>query len=271
MAERPPEVLRKLYRFKYVGGIFDRRMLTEMLGVKLETLPLLEAVLDEILLEKIHVITPERLEMVCPECLSARVYVDPEKDERVCANCGYVLPESQSYDESLPFDTTYALASDLAYGKSLGGTLSGKAVMRVLAKSGNGAADLGIRASQIRVLTETNDVPPLANALRSAKELAGRYGLDEIFQHDLGRNVRRAFWLCWMLDVKYPKRVFVETIFWFTLCTHRRESVAEKGALKIEPALLNILLQFDEVLNRWRSSLKADVKAYKKALYALAP
>jgi hypothetical protein len=74
-----------------------------------------------------------------------------------------------------------------------------------------------------------------------------------------------------MLDVKYPKRVFVETIFWFTLCTHRRESIVEKDALKIEPALLNILLQFDEVLNRWRSSLKVDVEAYKKALYALAP
>ncbi|MGB9672193.1 MAG: TFIIB-type zinc ribbon-containing protein [Candidatus Norongarragalinales archaeon] len=269
MVQQPPEVLRRLFQLKYVGGIFDGQMLAEKLGVKRETLHLLEALLDEILREKINVITPERLEMVCPECLNARVYTDPETGERVCGACGYVFPESQGYDESLPFDTTYALASDLAFGKSLGGTLTGKALMRVLAKSGNGASDLGIRATQIRVVAETCDVPPLKSVLAHAKKLAERYSLDELFQQDLGRNIRRAFWLCWMLDVKISNKVIAETVFWFTLCMHRREAIVEKSALKVEPALLKVLLQLDEVLDRWRSTLKPNLEAYRTVIYAL--
>jgi len=80
-------VLNKLFKLKYIEGIADSRTLAVRLQVSLPQLFELEKRLDEHLKGKIGDITPERLEFVCPECLNARVYFDPERNERVCGDC----------------------------------------------------------------------------------------------------------------------------------------------------------------------------------------
>lgn len=37
------------------------------------------------------------------------VYLDKEKGERVCHECGLVVDRPMHFSEDLPFDTTYAL------------------------------------------------------------------------------------------------------------------------------------------------------------------
>jgi len=85
----------------------------------------------------------------------------------------------------------------LAVGKSLGGTITRGALYRILAKSAAGAEDLGIRARHIRVIIETNDPPDLARILRKGTSLIKEFNLenDKLLAHDLGRNIRRAYWL----------------------------------------------------------------------------
>jgi len=241
-------VLNKLFKLKYIERIADSRALAVRLQVSLPQLFELEKRLDEHLKGKIGDITPERLEFVCPECLNARVYFDPERNERVCGDCGTVVEENVEYDESLPFDLSYAPSSDLAFGKSLGGTLNGKALMRVLAKTGT--EDLGIRARMIRVLTETVEPPALIEVLKLAYETSRKFHLDhdKLFNHEFGRTVRKAFWLCWNLDLQYSRRALVETCFALTLCKFKKATLKICKALKINYKLLAVLVKFDRFL-----------------------
>lgn len=251
--------MKNLFALKYLHGISDKRILAEELKLPHYVVPQLEIMLDHHLQNKIKVITPERLELVCPECLNARVYYDPETGERVCGSCGAVLDSSADYDESLPYDVTYALTSELAYDKSLGGTLNGKAIMRVLAKSPateslarNGNTDLGLRARMIKILTETVEPPPLSRSLKQAYALSRFHNLegDKLFNHSLGRNVRKAFWIGWMLDQPFTRRTLAETCFWLTLTQHGKKALAQSfgKTAKINKTLIVMLVKLDSFL-----------------------
>jgi ribosomal protein S27E len=255
------KVLSQLYKLKYLEGIQNKTVLAEELGLSETEFARVEQELDERLKAKIHEITPERLEFVCPECLNARVYTNPETGERVCTYCGRVIEESLDYDESLPFDVTYALTSELACGRSLGGTLNGKALLKVLAKSPTTKTlakteqgpDLGLRARLIRVMAETSEHPALAKALKYSYEVSKRFNMEsnKLFNNDLGRNVRRAFWLCWMLETPFSRKTLVETCFWFTLCQYGKD-FATKEILKkvrVNMRLLTMLIKLEGFLS----------------------
>jgi len=132
--------------------------------------------------------------MDSPECLNGEI-VRVRDGEIICRNCGLVLSSEIDFDTQLPFDTTYALESSLAVGKSLGNILPGKGLFKVLAKAPCGIKDLGLRARHIRVLAETCEPPQLARLLKDAYGLSKRFGLenDKLFNQDLGINIRRAF------------------------------------------------------------------------------
>jgi len=98
----------------------EKEELAEALGVKLKSVYEYERRLERKLVERIQQVSPERLQLVCPECLEARVYVDPDRGERVCTGCGYVLEQQADMVHRLPFDETYALESGLAFNRSLG-------------------------------------------------------------------------------------------------------------------------------------------------------
>jgi hypothetical protein len=67
------------------------------------------------------------------------------------------------------FEGHWQPGNTLAFLKGLGDPAlangKGKALMRVLAKSPNGAVDLGLRAAQIRALVEWEDPPQLRRVL----------------------------------------------------------------------------------------------------------
>jgi hypothetical protein len=233
----PASLLSLLFHFKYVEGISDYQVLAEKFGVVPKAVRWLDGQLTMLLESKIGRLTPDRLEMVCPECLNARVYEDPETGERVCGSCGAVL-DYASFDESLPFDTTYALTSELAFDKSLGGTLNGKALMRVLAQSPStkqllkscGNADLGLRARLIKVFVESDDPPVVKRAKARAYGFSRMYGLeaDYVFNNDVGKLLHQAYYLAQSIGEPSVLRNMADTCFWMCLIQHGRKELADR-------------------------------------------
>ncbi|MEM3628930.1 MAG: TFIIB-type zinc ribbon-containing protein [Candidatus Bathyarchaeia archaeon] len=252
----PLSVLSRLFSLKYALGISDISILAQEMGCDEETVGAIDKALRQHLKRKIGIITRDRLELVCPECLEAKVYYDPEKSERVCGNCGYVFNEPVDFDESLPYDTTYALTSDLAYDKSLGGTLNGKALMRVIAQSPasgelakEGNLHLGLRARMIKVITDSTVAEAL---LKKAFELSKTYNInsDKLFNNFLGKKVNEAFYLCRMLN--RSTRGLVPTCFLLSLRLTGKNGVADefeaKERDKINYPLMSLMIEMDKFI-----------------------
>lgn len=127
-----PHVLQKLFRLKYQEGIRDKNMLAQKLEISLNSLPTYETRLKRKLVKAIKQISEERLRLVCPECLEARIIQD--QGETVCTNCGLVIGPS-SMVHTLPMDETYALENPLVFNKGLGTKTSRVSVTTVLAKN----------------------------------------------------------------------------------------------------------------------------------------
>jgi len=209
--------------------------------------------------------------MKCPDCGSYDFYVDRKNGEVVCKNCGLVVSFEVDFDTRLPFDTTYALESSLAVGKSLGGTLSGKGLFKVLAKAPSGTKDLGLRARHIRVMTETSEHPQLARLLKDAYGLSKRFGVenDKLFNQDLGINIRRAFWLVKELCLGLSRKAIAETVFWMTLCQYgKRETAlkAENVLKSINPTLLNLTIKLNYFLLTIRKEKPPSLDVFKLAI-----
>ena len=250
MAEAPGK-LSVLFRLKYLEGISDPKFLAEKLGVSLNILPKYEKELKNLLIQRINRITPERLRFICPECLRARVYRDPETGERVCMNCGYVLEDEPTPDNRLPFGTTYALESHLAVGRSLGGTLPSREISRIIERNGGG--DIGSRIKAIRVAIETSEPPQLARLLQIGYELSKKHGLDhdKLFNNDLGINIRRAYRLASDLKkfgVKVTYEEVAGTAFLLTLMQYGKKEEGRTPGVKINHNLLSLLYVYYRTL-----------------------
>jgi|GEM_PF-2961449 len=271
MALTPPlSILRFLFSLKYVCGISDISILAQEMGCDEETVEFVDKALRQHLKRKIGIINRERLELVCPECLEAKVYYDHERTERVCGNCGYVFDEPTDFDESLPYDTTYALTSDLAYDKSLGGTLNSKALMRVIAQSSvnnelakEGNLHLGLRARMIKTIAEQFEPPVLRAALKRAYELSRihRMDSDKVFNNLLGRKVREGFLICEMLNK--PARRLAGTCFMLALRMTGKNALADefeaREKKKINYKLMAMIVELDTFL---RNLDKSPPKPY---------
>jgi len=256
-------VLPKLFRLKYQEGITSSVELSEWLSLPVDETITCERLLDEHLRQKLGVITSERLQYVCSSCLEARMVADPERNERVCQACGVVdnSPTTEDMDDSLSFDVAYAPASSAAVCKTTGGTLSVKEQQAVLRNGSFGQAgneDIPLRAKQIRIMTRTEH-PVLDGLLKKNLALMEKYGLenDHVFKNDMGRHLRRAFWVSRELELSLTKKGLLDTVFWVTLSQHNKPHVAERARrhLKIEPRLLYLILR--------TSSFVEQVKAEK--------
>jgi hypothetical protein len=191
-----PRQLAKLFQLKYLEGINDQYVLADKLDVKLETVNRYERRLKRKLIRKLGHVSPERLHFVCPECLEAKMFEDHETGERVCRNCGLVVERAPTFSVNLPFDTTYALTSNIAFGKSLGNTIRPKELYKVIAKGPSGRKDLPIRATQIQVITSAVDPPKVRSILSYGSKLLRDLGLDRdtdfnhVFADRYGRLLR---------------------------------------------------------------------------------
>ena len=144
-------------------------------------------------------LSPEQLEEfavslgVCLECGGSLVVRDCEV---VCSSCrlvwaventAYYVPfpeheETGKFDGSR-FEGHWQPGNTLAFLKGLGDPAlangRGKALIRVLAKSPNGAEDLGLRARQVKTLVEWEDPLQLRRVLSRISLLLTRMGQRE--------------------------------------------------------------------------------------------
>ena len=259
-------ILPNLFRLKYREGIIKSLELADWLNLPVDETITCERLLDAHLHKQLGEITPERLQFVCSECLEARVVTDPERSERCCAACGAVESDQfvDDLDDSLPFDQTYAPTSSIAVCKSTGDTLNSKEQQQVLATgtwtNGN-KEDLPLRAKQIRIMTRTEH-PVLDGLMKKAMELSKKFHLeyDHVFGNDLGRNVRRAFWVSRELDLKLTKKGLVDTVFYVTLAQHNKIHIAEiaKNHLKIEPRIAKFIIRTDNFVKQLQADNEVD-------------
>jgi len=130
---------------------------------------------------------------LCLECGGGLVVRDGEV---VCSRCGLVgsventadyVPfpeygEAEGVDGSR-FEGHWQPGNTLAFLKGLGDPAlangRGKALMRILAKSPNGAEDLGLRARYIKTLVEWEDPPQLRRVLSRISLLLAQMGQRE--------------------------------------------------------------------------------------------
>jgi len=130
-------------------------------------------------------------------CLSCGGKLVSRDGEVVCSRCGLVwsvensadyvpFPEHESSDgEGTHFEGHWQPGNTLAFLKGLGDPAlansrgKGKALMRILAKSPNGAADLGLRARQVKSMVEWEDPPQLRRVLSRISLLLTQMGQRE--------------------------------------------------------------------------------------------
>ena len=148
-----PKKLASLFRLKYREGISEKAVLAKCLGVSIGTLHVYEHRLRKKLVKRILQVTPERLQLVCEDCLEARVYEDPETGEKACTSCGCVQEQEPEMIHRLSFDETYAPEAHLAFNNSLGGTVSENSRTRVIARVRNSKTKI---EAINRILTEYN-------------------------------------------------------------------------------------------------------------------
>lgn len=141
----------------------------------------------------------EDLESYCPECFKKTIIHESKSGEHVCSNCGYVLEEKSRFVNSLPWNTSYALSSHIAEGKSLGFTMPESHLFKILARvneeNGLNGAPLPIR--QVKTVSYTVDPPLVKRILRYGSRLLKNLGLatDKTSNHILadqyGRLLRK--------------------------------------------------------------------------------
>ena len=248
------EKLRRLYRLRWIEGIKDKQTLAMKLGISISELQNYLLRLRRMLEEG----SKESSYGLCPECLSSKIVEDPETGEVICRSCGYVIEKLPNLDFRLPFGTTYALESPLAVGKSLGGTITRQGLYRILAKSAAGTEDLGIRARHIRIMIETNDPPDLARILRKGTSLIKEFNLEneKLLAHDLGRNIRRAYWLTTQLAIRISGKAIAETALYITIQKHKKKAIKYRNILeKIKPniQLYNLINKINQIIQQLKT------------------
>jgi len=98
---------------------------------------------------------------------------------------------------TLPFGETYALENNIAFGRSLGGTLSKKAMYKVLARTRDAENKANVPIRQVYTIAETLDPPVVKNMLEYGSKMLKNLGfnpndrLSAILANELGTVLRR--------------------------------------------------------------------------------
>ena len=196
----PPKSMIKLYHLLRKVPFLPDEEIAEELGVKAETARVYRWRLRK------KLVTGVTYFEYCPECFAKALVFDRETGEIVCSNCGYVVEEEYpefKMSSSLPFGTeekpnTFALESNIAYGKSLGFTMPKKHLYHILARvNEEHNSEAGLPVRQIQVITQTVDPPLVKSMLTYGSRLLKELGLDRdtdrnhIFADQYGRLLRK--------------------------------------------------------------------------------
>jgi len=216
-------------------------------------------------------LSPEQLEDlavslgICLECGGNLVVRDCEV---VCSRCGMVwglentadyvpFPEYEEAGnvEGSHFEGHWQPCNTLAFLKGLGDPAlansrgKGKALMRVLAKSPNGAVDLGLRARYVKTLVEWEDPPQLRRVLSRISLLLAQMGQREnwLLANYAGNLARKtvAFKLLTKQPVGYRlgDAIIAHTIEKFSL-------KASPPNLKVENEDLQLIRQLENITQK---------------------
>lgn len=301
---KTPEKLIVLFRLRYLEGIHSRAVLAEKLGVKPSSVKqycwrlrkkLIQQGVFRAASDSVDRGSTDRLSMVCPECLNTRLFTDPETEETACGSCGAVVDKVPETDNRLGFETTFALESSMATDKSLGSKPTLRETYKILAKASglkeklsvlkqavgesspqkngnNGssdvaAADFGLRARQVRIMSETSEHPLLADLLTMLFALSKKYETDgdHLFNNAAANILRRTFWLCREINLDYTKKSMVESVFWYTTCQFEKDTVSTmvRHELSIDPNILNLALKTDLLVKEVSGQQQVPMEAFE--------
>jgi len=211
----PKQLIRLFWLLRENPGATDLEIANK-LGVEVETIPVYRWRLKNLL---------SGITSYCRYCFSKNVWTDRENGERICKSCGYVLEQENSMVHTLPFDETYALTSNIAFGKSLGGTLSRNATYRVLAKTRDAESKTNVPIRQITTITNTFDPPVARNMLSYGSRILKNLGLQRdtgpsaVLAHTLGGTLRKVggFLAVSKMYEEVQPAMLVRAAVWFTL------------------------------------------------------
>ena len=251
----PPEKLAELFRLKYLQGDSDRENLAEKLGISLTSVYKYERRLEEKLVQKLGHVSRDRLSLICPSCLEAQVYTDPENGECVCRSCGLVIEQEADMVQTLPFDTTYALTSNMSFGKSLGGTLPRQQLFKVLAKAPAGTLDLPIRSTQIQVISSAVDPPLVKKMLEYGSRMLKDLGLDRdtdechLFADQYGRLLRKIAGFIQVSRVDVQPHLVVRAALCYLLRGNPKKAKEASRKYPFDSKYYNMVAQVTELFN----------------------
>jgi len=211
---------------------------------------------------------------ICLECGGGLVVRDGEV---VCSRCGLVwsventadyvpFPEDGEDDVGAVkcFEGHWQPGNRLAFLKGLGDPAlangRGRALMRVLAKSPNGATDLGLRATQIRALVEWEDPPQLRRVLSRISFLLAVMGQREnwLLADYAGKLARKlvAFKIISKQPISYK---LGDTVTAYTLKKFNMKPDFSKLKISIED--LHLITQLEKQIKSINQSHKPSVNS----------
>lgn len=126
---------------------------------------------------------PRRLELLreinqrtCPECGGIIIKADNEK---VCKQCGFTSNNQISWVPEFDQTNSGSPSASIALGRSLGDTLQGNDLYKVLSKGPAGNQDVGLRARFIRILVSTSEHPIIKKMLEISSRRMREWFNDE--------------------------------------------------------------------------------------------
>jgi len=183
----PPKSMIKLYHLLRKIPFLPDEEIAEELGIKVKCVGVYKWRLRKKLVMGITSFFD-----YCPECFRKSVVLKRDTGEYVCANCGFVVEEDgANISKTIPFGTeeepnTFALTSNIAYGKSLGLTMPKSHLFRVVVtstKKGSKGSSVGggreIPIRQMQVVTQTIDPPIVKSLLNYGSLLLKKLGFDQ--------------------------------------------------------------------------------------------
>ncbi|MFH0896980.1 MAG: TFIIB-type zinc ribbon-containing protein, partial [Candidatus Bathyarchaeota archaeon] len=197
------------------------------------------------------------LSKVCPECFGTDFITDRETGEKICTSCGCVVDQVMEKSKDLPFGETYALTSNIAFGKSLGGTLSKKGVFIVLAKVPAETKDLPIRSTQIQVLSSAVDPLVVKRMLSNGSRMMKELGLDRdddrchVLSDQYGRALRVFATFLQDSKIKVQSHCIARALLFDLLSQLYHEKAEEASALfPFQPRHLTFVRQFRQMVRQ---------------------
>jgi len=90
-----------------------------------------------------------------------------------------------------------------------------------------------------------------------------------LLAHDLGKNIRRAYWLATQLAIRVSKKAIAETALYITIQKHKRKAIKYREILqKIKPnvQLYNLINKINEIIQQLKNEVNETSQTYNRII-----